>query len=636
MSRMMERTTRNGASRRAGRSRWLLGLWVAAGVGAGTLLAEAQGFRSANAPEMTPLAPASKSAHGSLAARSLRRPPADRMPRWFGIAPEPPVPETSVSDLRILPYTPLPAVTAESDAAGPFPESSGRFPSPLAGRLVGLPLNRAGKTAGPTSAATQQQAASDPAAMPPGPMLVPPGDGPQNDALHADGPIAAHADRSQPEPIASSLPQRPATFAQRPPHDPLQRAEPQQGPTSAPPASSAQIERLPSLAASEPSKPASEGAGADDGRAARSQTPQAPRPIVDGGQAADMASSMPLGGQASTGRGRTGAQGAASRVDRELQLVARQAAVHTRRGFAQANRMALFSARAEFIEALSIVAQAVDAVEQTNVHTQALAAGLRALKEADDFVIRGSRLEADIDLATVVAGHRTPVLKGDDVQRTDEGLAVSTLVARQRYYSYAQQQLALAAAGQPAASMALYGLGRVYAALAAEQHQLLRDPMPKALVFHQAALEAQPSNYLAANEIGVLLTQFGRYAEARRALEHSVSVKPQATTWHNLAVVLDHLGDRAAAHRARELSIAMSRGQGGGAAVAGANQPTVQWVRPETLAATSAGEPVPVVKPRDASKPQPRGSGSGAAPSSTRRGLSRVIPWLAPEEKQMK
>ena len=98
---------------------------------------------------------------------------------------------------------------------------------------------------------------------------------------------------------------------------------------------------------------------------------------------------------------------------------------------------ATFSRLAEFIQALRLVAQA-DAERQTTEHSQALAAAMRALEEAEDLVPRGSRLDADVQLTTLVSAHRTPVLK--DMSLAD----LSPTVAAQRYYIYAEEQFAAA------------------------------------------------------------------------------------------------------------------------------------------------------------------------------------------------
>jgi hypothetical protein len=113
-----------------------------------------------------------------------------------------------------------------------------------------------------------------------------------------------------------------------------------------------------------------------------------------------------------------------------MQAVAERASELTRHGFSLAKRRAWYSARSEFVQALRLISQALDTQAKQNVHSLALARGLRALEEADDFVPKGSRLEADLNVAAIVLSHETPVLKSAANQATP-------LVAVQRYYTYA-------------------------------------------------------------------------------------------------------------------------------------------------------------------------------------------------------
>ena len=94
-----------------------------------------------------------------------------------------------------------------------------------------------------------------------------------------------------------------------------------------------------------------------------------------------------------------------------LASVARQADEQIRHGFELAGRGADFAARAEFIAALRLIAQGLDTEERTPIDGKALAAGSTAMKEADDFLPSGTRLEADLDLPGIVANHITPRLK---------------------------------------------------------------------------------------------------------------------------------------------------------------------------------------------------------------------------------
>ena len=80
--------------------------------------------------------------------------------------------------------------------------------------------------------------------------------------------------------------------------------------------------------------------------------------------------------------------------------------------------------------------------------------------------------------------------------------------------------------------MALYGLGRVYARQA-ERHDEDVQYTRGAMTMYSAALDACPTNNLAANELGVLLCRAGRPAEAvadfqRRSM--SFPARPRTTT----------------------------------------------------------------------------------------------------------
>src|SRR5947199_95823 len=81
---------------------------------------------------------------------------------------------------------------------------------------------------------------------------------------------------------------------------------------------------------------------------------------------------------------------------------------HTTRGFELGNRGAVFAARAEFVAALRTLAEGFDADGGNNLHSQALAAALRALDEADDFAPLAQARRSELDVATIARSHRTP------------------------------------------------------------------------------------------------------------------------------------------------------------------------------------------------------------------------------------
>jgi hypothetical protein len=142
------------------------------------------------------------------------------------------------------------------------------------------------------------------------------------------------------------------------------------------------------------------------------------------------------------------------------------------RAYVLARRGALFAARTEFVQVLRRVAQAKDMAADSDEHSQALAAGLRALDEADDFVPEGVQLEAELDVRATASSHRTPVLaEHSETVLPHEAVAL--------YHDFAQEQLANAVAAEQAGSMALYGLGRIDAQLAARKDERIgRARMP--------------------------------------------------------------------------------------------------------------------------------------------------------------
>jgi len=147
------------------------------------------------------------------------------------------------------------------------------------------------------------------------------------------------------------------------------------------------------------------------------------------------------------------------------------------------------------VKALRLVSQALDAERQTTTHSRALAAGWTAIREADDFAPAGSRLEADLNLPSLIRAHRTPVLKDAPVEM------LAPLAGLRSYLTFAQEQLATAGGEEVAGSMALHGLGNLHRSLAASQRGTGPAATSKAMVFYQAALLATPRNSMASNEL---------------------------------------------------------------------------------------------------------------------------------------
>ncbi len=192
----------------------------------------------------------------------------------------------------------------------------------------------------------------------------------------------------------------------------------------------------------------------------------------------------------------------------------------------------------------------------------------------------------------MIAGHATPVLKaGAD--------GATPMTALRCYLTFAQEQFAAAAGREVAGSMALRALGKLHEALAgkntAADHRFAAVPAAaesKAMVFYQAALLVYPANYMAANDLGVLLAHSGNSADARTILEYSLWLSPQPATWHNLAVVYRQLGQPALADRAGRRAAALEQAElARRRTIAQAANQTIRWVDPQTFAETSRNMP---------------------------------------------
>jgi tetratricopeptide (TPR) repeat protein len=263
--------------------------------------------------------------------------------------------------------------------------------------------------------------------------------------------------------------------------------------------------------------------------------------------------------------------------------ISRQLLPSIRKAYGLAQRGATFAAQAEFIQLLRRLAQAKDAEQGTDAHSRALAAGLRALDEAEDFMPDGVQLEAEMDVAVVRSSHRTPILQGQaEAVLPHEAIAV--------YHQYAEVHLARAVAGEPAGSMVLYGLGKVHSRLTLNADGDLKHER-KAMAMFLAALAAGPDNHLAANEVGVLLARGGHPAEAAAMFRRAIDANSSSTSYHNLAVVEHQLGQHAQAvanEQYAEQLAARDRAIG-----AVSRQNGIAWVAPDELARVTPTQPMP-------------------------------------------
>lgn len=278
-----------------------------------------------------------------------------------------------------------------------------------------------------------------------------------------------------------------------------------------------------------------------------------------------------------------------------------------------ANRGAQFAARKQFEKIMRVTCQALDAQVGRSAHSLALARGLRAIEEAEDFGLNGESAESDLKLGGFIAGHDTPVLKETPPAQ------VTALLAMQAYYRYAIEQLSIAGNNESISSEILFSLGRIEALLSLKTGDIAGGG-PKALAFYHAALAVDPNNGRAANELGVMLARRGRLQEARNMFVQAVSSQPTAVL--NLSKVYRQLGD---VHRAQQCTrqaqmivaknpAAFSRGPESG----------VRWVDHTTFIRDGAGSDVsPAATPirrasSDASLTKPTGQAASAVFDASR------------------
>ncbi len=312
-----------------------------------------------------------------------------------------------------------------------------------------------------------------------------------------------------------------------------------------------------------------------------------------------------------------------------LEMIAPQAQAHIDYALNLAERGAVQSAQAEFIVALDLIADALDADTRnaTRAHARAVQAGLTAIEETKDFVPADTPHNVVLNVSQLAATHQTPVLRSID------GTRITRAEALQHYHSYATQQLAFAGGRSAIASSALYGLGRAESVTKAGASS--RNPLgaPNAMALYQAALLVDPQNYMASNELGVLIARYGDLESAAGQLVHSLSVKPQVETWHNLATVYRRMGQLKMAEQAereREKLLAAPRTVVNDSTDLG-SRPPLRWVDVDTFAATST--PYGLDGPAVSSN---KSASIAQRDSFGKRLISKLNPWPKTDKPQQK
>jgi tetratricopeptide (TPR) repeat protein len=281
-----------------------------------------------------------------------------------------------------------------------------------------------------------------------------------------------------------------------------------------------------------------------------------------------------------------------------------------RAGFQLGKAGAVYAARERFLRVLREVAAAKDAEEGASRHASALADGLRALEEADDFVPRGDMLETELDAASIAQSHATALLHD-----LDPALAApSPHEAVALYSRHAAQKLAEATAGEQAGSMALHGLGKSYARLSVQGGDVTAGR--KSAVAFRAAILAHSGNYLAANELGVYLARGGRYDQAAEVLRMAAAQPgAAATVYTNLAEVEQKRGQQATALAVADAGQRVARAEQASGEVS--RRMGVEWMDAPSFRQTTVAD-----RGGDAPSQQP---GYAEATQAAPRG-----PWHAP------
>lgn len=204
-----------------------------------------------------------------------------------------------------------------------------------------------------------------------------------------------------------------------------------------------------------------------------------------------------------------------------------------RNAFDLGQRGATYSAQTEFQAVLGLCALDQDVRTGTHDHQVALRQALTALIEANDFAPRRTDIEQQLDVPAIAAAHST---RQFFPQRTHEADAT---VAVQAYFAFAEERLRFACGNMPAASAALYGMGRVEPLLADGESLATA----RAVLFHRAALAVDHNNALAANELGVLLARHGLLGQAEQVFQNALaSGESTDSVKQNLAAVNRMLG----------------------------------------------------------------------------------------------
>lgn len=245
-----------------------------------------------------------------------------------------------------------------------------------------------------------------------------------------------------------------------------------------------------------------------------------------------------------------------------------------------ASHRALAAANVELDSALRTIAAGADASSKQPVHVQQLAAGMRALSEAEDFLSGSAAVQYGRSARDIAQRHRTSVVRLQDRE-------ISATDAVEIYFSFAQQSILSSVGHSKLSSELLYQLGKVYTESRGTSVVVTRAPAARATLFHETALRIDPLNYRSANELAVLLAKAGQWDRAKSYLLHSLSVKQLPEAWFNLAKVHDQLGETELGQKARHEYQLMATQP------SAPTQAAIQWVAPQHFESAAAPAPPP-------------------------------------------
>lgn len=241
------------------------------------------------------------------------------------------------------------------------------------------------------------------------------------------------------------------------------------------------------------------------------------------------------------------------------------------------NRKAYYSAREEAESAMLTLVRVLDLISNRYDSEPAWFAASKAMQEAEDFS-SAQRLTSDSDiLRRIILSHETPVLKDADVT------TLAPLAAAQHYRQFAETKLLEAAQGHPWAAEVVYALGRTYQAQADVVDDGSDQPLRwKAVTLYRAARAIAPYNAVATNQLGYVLLQMDRAADAREALVASLNTTPSLQAYENLVEASRRLGDQATGNWAMQQALVLKS-----TLAPETNVPAVIEVDPRTFAALS-------------------------------------------------